>query len=76
MACMGDSRDVGRVLGKTDRKRRVGRLEEMLQLFFERTGRNGADWIDLAQDRDQIRTVVNAAVNIRVTRNAWHFYTN
>jgi hypothetical protein len=56
MAWMGDRRNVGTVLGKTDRKRPLGRythrLEEILQLFFKQTGRGGADWIDLAQDRD------------------------
>jgi len=67
---MGDRRDVCTVLGKTDRKRPLGRqkhrLEETLQLFSKQTGRGGADWIDLAHDRDKIRTVVNAEVNIRV----------
>jgi hypothetical protein len=27
----------------------------------------GMDWIDLAQDRDQWRTVVNAVMNIRLS---------
>jgi hypothetical protein len=68
---MGERRDVGTVMGKTDRKRTLGRYthkwEEMSQSFFKQTGRGGAEWIDLAQDRDKIRTVVNAAENIRVT---------
>ena len=71
MACIGERRDVGTVLGKTDRKRPLGRythiLEGILQLFFKQTGRGGADWIDLAQDWDKSWTVVNAAVNIRIT---------
>ena len=70
MACMGDRTDVGTVLGKTDRKRplerQAHRVEEILQLFFKQTGRGGADWDDLVQGKDKIRTVVNAAVNIRV----------
>jgi hypothetical protein len=28
--------------------------------------RGGMDWIDLAQDRDQWRAVVNTAMNLRV----------
>jgi hypothetical protein len=68
---MGERRDIGTVLGKIDRKRTFGRythrLDEILQLFFKQSGRGGADWIDLAQNWDKIRTVVNAAVNIRVT---------
>jgi hypothetical protein len=29
-------------------------------------GRYGMDWIDLAQDRDQWRAVVNTIMNLRV----------
>jgi hypothetical protein len=29
-------------------------------------GWDGIDWIDLAQDRNQWRTVVNAVMNLRV----------
>jgi hypothetical protein len=30
------------------------------------TGKNGIDWIDLAQNRDQWRALVNTVVNLRV----------
>jgi hypothetical protein len=33
----------------------------------------GIDWIDLAQDRDQWRTLVNTVLNIRVPQNAGDF---
>jgi hypothetical protein len=29
-------------------------------------GWDGVDWIDMAQDRDKWRTVVNAVLNLRV----------
>jgi hypothetical protein len=39
---------------------------EILIWIFKMWGRGVMDWIDLAQDRDGWRDVVNAVMNIRV----------
>jgi hypothetical protein len=36
-------------------------------------GWDGVDWIDVTQDRDQWRALVNTALNIRVPLNAGKF---
>jgi hypothetical protein len=36
----------------------------MLIIYLREIGRSVMDWIDLAQDRDQWRAVVNKAMNL------------
>jgi hypothetical protein len=38
----------------------------ILKCFFEEIGWDGVDWIDMAQDSDQWRTLVNTVLNLRV----------
>jgi hypothetical protein len=37
-----------------------------IKMDLREIGWDGIDWIDLAQDRDQWRTLVNMAMNLRV----------
>jgi hypothetical protein len=40
------------------------------------TGWDGMDWIDLAEERDQWRALVNTAMNLRVPQNAGKFLSS
>jgi hypothetical protein len=42
------------------------RWVDNIKMDFREIGWNGMDWIDLAQDRDQWRALVNKAMNLRV----------
>jgi len=62
----GEGRDVHRVLvGKPERKRPLGRprrsLEDNIKMDRQEVG-GGGDWMELAQDRDRWRALVNTVV--------------
>ena len=70
MACMGEGRGVHRVLvGKPEGKRPLGRprrrWEDNIKLDLQEVGGCG-DWMELAQDRDRWRALVNMVMNLRV----------
>jgi hypothetical protein len=66
-----ERRGVYRVLvGKPERKRPLGRprrrWEDNIKMDLQVVGCEDMDWIKLAQDRDNCRTLVNAVMNLRV----------
>jgi hypothetical protein len=68
---MGEMRNVYRILvGKPEGKRPLGRprrrWEDNIRMDLREIGCVGMDWIDLVQDRDQWRALVNMVMNLRV----------
>ena len=71
VARMEERRGVYKVLvGKSEGKRPLGRhrrrWEDNIRMDLQEVGCGNMDWIELAQDRDRWRTLVNAVVNFRV----------
>ena len=76
MACMGDRRGVYKVMvhkvlvGKPEGKRPLGkprrRWEDNTKMDLQAVGCGGMDSIDVAQERDRWRALVNAVMNLRV----------
>ena len=67
---MGEGRSVHRVLvGKSEGKRPLGRprrrWEDNIKMDLREVG-GGGDWMELAQDRDKWRALVNTVMNFGV----------
>jgi len=70
VAHMGEKRGVYWVsVGKTEGKRPLGtprhRWEDNIKMGLQEVGSGDMDWIELAQDRERWRALVNAVMNLR-----------
>jgi hypothetical protein len=68
---MGEKRNVYKVLvGKPEGERPLGMRrrswEDNMKMDLRETGCGTMDWIDLVQDRDQWRALLNTVMNFRV----------
>jgi hypothetical protein len=76
VARIGERRNAYRnLVGKPEGNRPLGRhrcrWEDNIRMDLREIGRGGMDWIDLAQDRDQWRALVNTVMNLRVSIKCW-----
>jgi hypothetical protein len=81
VAHMEEMRNAYKILvGKPERKRILGRpkhrWEDNIRMDLKKTGREGVDWIHLAQDRDRWRAVVNTVMNLWVLEKTGNFLTS
>jgi hypothetical protein len=78
---MGKGRCVYSVLvGKPEGKKSMGRprriWENTIKMDLQEVGCGGMDWIELAQDRDRWRALMNEVINLRILYNAGDFLTS
>jgi hypothetical protein len=75
---MGAKMNAYRILvAKPEGKRPLGRPRrrwvDNIKIDLREMGWGGMDWIDLVQDRDQWRALVNVVMNLRAPYNAGKF---
>jgi hypothetical protein len=67
-------------VGKPEGKRPLGRhkcrWEDNIRMGLRVIGWGGMDWIELAQDRDQQRALVNTVMNLWVPQNIGKFLSS
>jgi hypothetical protein len=80
IAEMGEKRNACMILmEKPERKRLLARPRrrwvDSIKIHFTEIEGDGMDWIDMAQDRDQWRALVNTVMNIRIMKLMHLFHT-
>jgi hypothetical protein len=78
VARMREKMNAYRILvGKLEGKRSLGtprcRWVNSIEMYLRMRGWGGMDWIDLAVDRDQWRTLVNTVMNVLVPSDVGKF---
>jgi hypothetical protein len=68
------------LVGKPEGKRPLGRPRrrwvDNIRMDLQEVGCGYVDWIGLAQDRDMLRTLVSAVIDLRVPQNAGNFLSS
>jgi hypothetical protein len=72
---MGEKKSAYRIfVRKPEGKRPLGRTRrrwvDNIKMYLREIGWNGVDWIDMAQDRDQRKVLMNTVMKLRVPQNA------
>jgi hypothetical protein len=67
---------VGKTEGKRPHGRRRHRWEDNINMDLQEVGCGSMDWIELAQERDRWRALVNAVMNHRVPYIMGNFLTS
>ena len=66
---------MGKPEGKRPLVRPRRRREDSIKKDLQEVGLEGMDWIDLAEDRDRWRAIMNTVMNFQATKNGRSFLT-
>ena len=67
---------MGKPKGKKPLWRPRRRWENNIKMNLQEVGCGGVDWIELVQDRDRWRALVNAVMNLQIPYNVENFLTS